>query len=239
MHLHGVGQPELGDLRAQRRLLRAAAQQVQPRLRVGRMHSREGFQNGPDGVIRLPAAQADGLEARLAVPGRGGEAGAFHAPVNQLGAHTGRQHACGGQQIGRVAGHAISLAQRPGRQVALEGAFLRRDQQVAAPGGHHQRVTAGARGQVAIRGNVMRVHQIGRQRRHRAPRRAHAPQPVGGAGHGRQHDLLYALDGLWPRRDQRQAPAARQHLARPALHVHAVGVAEQADVVGSHGCRAL
>ncbi len=79
----------------------------------------------------------------------------------------------------------------------------------------------------------MGMHKIRLQPLDGAPRRARAQQPVGGSPYRWQHHLLHAVDGLGPGRDQRYPPTARQHLARPALHVNAGGVAEQAQVGGA------
>jgi hypothetical protein len=62
----------------------------------------------------------------------------------------------------------------------------------------------------------VRVHQIGLQRGHRTPRRAHAPQPVAGCASPAPAPLLTPSMGCRPRRDHRHPPAARQHGRAPS-----------------------
>ena len=191
---------------------------------------REGVDQRGDLVVGFPGAQAHDVQAVLVLPGRGGEARAVHAPVDLV--HRGARLVLprGLDEAGRVAGEEVGAAQDPAREPAHPGPGVRRHQQVAAPGRHHQRVAVAARGQVAVGGEVVRMHDVGRQRAHMAARRARAQQPVGLALHGCQDALLHAIERLGPRGDEGDAPAACAHLQRPAPGVRAVGVAQQAQV---------
>ncbi len=201
MEHHMVRKPLGRDQRAQRGLHRPTAKQVQSHLGIGVPchQGRNRLHDGVDVVVGFPGAQAHDLQAGLAGPGGRCKARQVHAPVDFLhraGRAIGRGRV---DQALRVARDQIGPAQAPAREPAHQGIRLGRHQQVAAPGRHHQRLAAAARCQVAVGGDVVRMHDVGRQRLHMALRLPHAKQPIGRAVHGRKDFLLHPVHRCRPR----------------------------------------